>query len=448
MANVTAIHKKGSKCDASNYRPISLLPIVAKLMETIINDKLVRYLESNSKLHPSQFGFRKRRSTLQALLTITQPAEDALDANQEYRVVSLDISSAFDKVWHKGLMSKLSSYGISGCLFKWLENYLSDRQQRVVFRGFQSSWLPIQAGVPQGSVLGPTLFLLYINDLPFLLRNPSCLFADDTSIHAPVTSPQQHQIVAESINADLSTIDKWAVTWQVIFNHKKTQSLLITRRRTRRKPPPLRFGNNDIAESNEIKLLGVTLNNSLDWSSHVLNVARHSSQQYGALRRSANFLPPRARHIVYKSVVRPSLEYGSPCWANASATSLAALDSIQRKCLRLFPDYQLDSLQHRRAVADVSVYHGLKDMQDKGIPVIQLPVAIDRACNTRQSTDLNDRAVKIPKSRTSKHQRSFVSRASTLWNGLPNSAVLIDEPTKFRRSIHRFLKENQHAVLA
>ena len=440
-ANVTAIHKKGSKCDAKNYRPISLMPIVAKIMEKIINDKLMRYLETNKMLHPSQFGFRKKHSTLQALLTITQPAEDALDSNQEYRVVSLDISSAFDKVWHAGLISKLNSYGVSGCLLKWLQNYLSNRQQRVVFRGSQSSWLPIMAGMPQGSVLGPTLFLLYINDLPFKLRNQCCLFADDTSIQAPVTSPQQHQAIADSINSDLATIDEWASIWQVKFNHSKSQAITISRRRTKHRPPPLKFGDSIINESNEIKLLGVTLNSALDWSPHVLDVARRSSQQYGAVNRAANYLPARARQIIYKTVIRPTIEYCSPCWGNASATSLAALNSIQRKCSRIMPNYEMDSLQHRRTVADLSVYHGFLERQERGLPIIRMPEALDRNCNTRQSLGLNHRAVKIQTSRTAKHQRSFVARASKIWNNLPDSLVQLADPTKFRSAVHRLLRK-------
>jgi len=445
LANVTPVHKKGSKANATNYRPISLLPIVSKIMEKIINNKLMRYLEGNNLLHSSQFGFRKQRSSLQSVLSISQAAEDALDAGEEYRIVSLDISSAFDKVWHAGLLSKLRSYGISGCLLNWLQNYISNRKPCVVYQGFTSPLLPINAGVPQGSVLGPSLFLLYINDLPYLLKNDSCLFADDTSVHSPVKRDRDHQLVADSINADLTTIEQWASIWQVTFNHAKTQTMTISRRRRRTKPPRLRFGDSEIDESDSIHLLGVTLNRSMDWSPHILNTARRSSQQYGALRRTAIFLPPQARHIVYKAIIRPTMEFGSPCWGNSAGntTSLSGLDSIQRKCNLLFPDYSLDSLQHRRNVADVSVFRNILQLQNQSAPFMKLPAPIERPCNTRQSTLINERAVQIMTSRTEQHRHSFISRASRLWNTLPNSVVNNPKAVSFRTSLHKYLKRQE-----
>ena len=182
--NITPVHKKQSKNLVNNYRPISLLPILGKVFEKVIYNSLFKYLLNNQLLSENQSGFRKGDSCVSQLISITHNIYKAFDGNPslETRGVFLDISKAFDKVWHKALLFKLKSYGVEGKAYKILKDYLSNRKQRVLLNGQFSSWLPINAGVPQGSVLGPLLFLIYINDLSDNLISESKLFADDTSI--------------------------------------------------------------------------------------------------------------------------------------------------------------------------------------------------------------------------------------------------------------------------
>ena len=176
-----ALHKKNSKSDPGNYRPISLLPILSKLLETVVSDALKKQFAS--LFHPRQFGFRSNHTSLDLLLNMTQNWMHALALGQEVRTVALDISKAFDKAWHDGLLWKLEEkFGVSGSLLRWFRSYLSGRTQRVFVNGAYSESKSILAGVPQGSVLGPLLFLVFINDLFEVVSNNLDVFADDSSL--------------------------------------------------------------------------------------------------------------------------------------------------------------------------------------------------------------------------------------------------------------------------
>ena len=182
--NVVPVYKKGDKSIIKNYRPVSLLPIFGKIFEKCIYDTLYSYFETQSLFSPCQSGFREGDSCISQLLSITHDIFQAFDANPplDTRAVFLDISKAFDRVWHEGLILKLKSYGISGSLLSLLQNFLANRYQRVVLNGQTSEWRQIEAGVPQGSILGPLFFLIYINDLPLNLESKPKVFADDTSL--------------------------------------------------------------------------------------------------------------------------------------------------------------------------------------------------------------------------------------------------------------------------
>jgi Reverse transcriptase (RNA-dependent DNA polymerase)/Endonuclease-reverse transcriptase len=436
-ANVTAVHKKDSKLDANNYRPISLLCIVGKVMERIINNKLTRFLETNRLLHNSQFGFRKGRSTIQALLSITQPCESSLNSpNSAHRVVTLDISAAFDKVWHRGLLSKLESTGIAGPLLNWLQDYLSERYQRVVYSGVPSSWRRVGAGVPQGSILGPTLFLTYINDLPNVLQSPSCVFADDTTIHASFANPAGAQSTTDSINRDLVEAERWGSSWKVSFNHSKTASTTVSRKNV--KLPDLIFAGHVVKDASNVTLLGVKIDCKLDWQEHIKSISARASKTYGALMKARPFFTEKTAAACYKGLIRPSMEYCSPVWSSATATALAPLDKIQRNCNRLFPSIRLDSLAHRRRIADLAVFHRLRSGSDVLPKSLQLPGPFPRPRNTRQSTGLHDAAVEVPTG-NKKYESSFFPRAARLWNALPQCLVQIQEAKLFRQCAHRHL---------
>ena len=232
-SNIIPVHKKNDKQLVNNYRPISLLPIFGKIFEKTIFNRIYNFISEENLLNHNQSGFRPFDSCVNQLLSITHKIFEAFDCNPtlEVRSVFLDISKAFDKVWHEGLLYKLKSMGISGELHKLLENYLSGRLQRVVLNGQTSSWKPVLAGVPHGSILGPLLFLVYINDLPNGLKSNVKLFVDDTSLF---TIAKDKNESADVLNNDLLLISKWAYDWKMLFNpdpQKPAQQVIFSRKK-------------------------------------------------------------------------------------------------------------------------------------------------------------------------------------------------------------------------
>ena len=221
-SNIIPVHKKNDKQLVKNYRPISLLPIFGKIFEKVILNKIYYFLMKEKLLNPNQSGFRPSGSCINQLLAITHEIFEAFDCNTplEVRSVFLDISKAFDNVWHEGLLYKLKSLGISGELYNLLENYLSDRFQRVILNGQFSSWKPILAGVPQGSILGPLFFLICINDLPNELKSNAKLFADDRSLFTLLKDKNESTSIP---NNDILLISKWAYNWKMLFNPDPTK---------------------------------------------------------------------------------------------------------------------------------------------------------------------------------------------------------------------------------
>ena len=214
--NIIPVDKKDSKNLVKNYRSISLLEIFGKTLEKVIYNSLIKYFHENNFLSDKQFGFRAGDSCISQLLAITHEIYKSFDCNHslETRVVFLDISKAFDKVWHEGVLFKLKCYGVEGGFYNIFENYLHDRKQRVVLCGQSFSWLNVNAGVPQGSVLGPLLFLIYINDLPENIVSVTKLFADDTSIFSTVYDKAKTNM---DLNQNLSTIKNWPFNGKCIL---------------------------------------------------------------------------------------------------------------------------------------------------------------------------------------------------------------------------------------
>ena len=265
-ANVVPIHKKDKKTKIPNYRPISLLSILSKVFEKIIFKYVYNFFRENFVLSVFQSGFQAGKSTVTQLLEVYHKFCEAVDNNKEIRVVFLDISKAFDKVWHKGLLFKLQQAGIGGGLLRWFESYLRDRLQRVVINGQTSAWGPIQSGVPQGSVLGPLLFLLFIDDIVNVVTQCQIrLFADDTCLFIEVDNRER---TAELINADLVQIQNWANRWLVTFSPTKTKSLIISNKDDAILNPQVELNGHAIDEVDSHTYLGLKFSRNLSWSHH------------------------------------------------------------------------------------------------------------------------------------------------------------------------------------
>ena len=333
-ASVIPIHKRESKADPSKYRPISLLCIISKVMESVVNKQLQKHLFQNNLISNRQFGFRPGHSTADLLTILSQNWNNTLDKGEEVCVVVMDIKGAFDKVWHNGLQAKLKLKGVSGMLLRWLQSYLSERSMTVALSGQTSKASTINASVPQGSILGPLLFSIFIDDLVDECENDLFLYADDSTIYAPIPSPKDSNRVAASLNRDLERIKAWANKWKVTFEPTKCKSMILSRKRIP-SSIDLYFGDCQLAVYDKLEILGVIFDSKLLWSKHISSIASRAGQKLGALRKVANKLDIRGRATVYKAQVRSILEYACLCWMNASPTTLCQLDNIQKKALKI-----------------------------------------------------------------------------------------------------------------
>ena len=311
-ANVVPVHKKNSKNLKQNYRPISLLPILGKILEKLMFDSLYEHLSLHELLNPDQSGFRPGDSTINQLISIVHSIFVAFDCNPplDVRSVYLDISKAFDRVWHDGLIYKLRRNGVSGQFLTLIQSFLADRLQRTVLNGKTSQWGKISAGVPQGSILGPLFFLVYINDLTADLKCNVKLFADDTSIFSVVHDPNE---CAADLNHDLDLIKRWAHDWRMSFNPDPTKQAVevtFSKKKISVDHPPIFFSDVTVMKVDEHKHLGVVLDSRLTFSSHIQSAINKARRGIGMLRFLSNYLPRQTLNELYKLYVRLHLDYG------------------------------------------------------------------------------------------------------------------------------------------
>ena len=311
-ANVVPVHKKGDKQCLKNYRPVSLLPVCGKIFERLIFNEMFGFLIENNLISSNQSGFKPGDSCINQLLSITHEIYKSFDDGFEVRGVFLDISKAFDKVWHKGIIFKLQQNGISGKLLCVLSDFLKDRKQRVILNGQFSSWTSVNAGVPQGSILGPLLFLIYINDLADGLSPNAKLFADDTSLFSVI-----HDVDASAneLNNDLYQINKWAFQWKMSFNpdpSKQAQEIIFSIKTKKNYHPSLHFNNSIISQSSYQKHLGIFLDAQLTFQEHLKVITAKVNKTIGLIQKLQNVLPQLP--LILQSFIQSFRETTSRLW--------------------------------------------------------------------------------------------------------------------------------------
>jgi len=276
----------------------------------------MKYLNVNSLLSDIQYGFRSSRSTADVLIVISHRISEVLDSSFNGRVIALDISKAFDQVWHKGLLCELTSYGITGRLNSTLKSFLLGRKMRVVVNGQKSDDIEVNAGVPQGSVPGPTLFLLFINYLPDkVLRSIINILANETTIYGFISKDLNHQGLAYNLTEDMSGIVKWGKRWLVSFNALKTKLVSFGRHRVAPDLPPVSMDGVDLEESPCLgKLLWLKFSSDLKVNAYVACVAKEASRMVVSFYRSRKYLTPYALLYLYKSQIRPRMVLSSLDW--------------------------------------------------------------------------------------------------------------------------------------
>ena len=317
-AFVCPLFKKGDTSHASNYIPISLTSILCKVLEHVVTTNIVSHMDKYNLLCDLQHGFRSKRSCETQLVTLIEDLMRNSIAGNQTDLVLLDFSKAFDKVSLQKLLLKLHRYGIRGPTLKWVQTFLSDRTQTVVINNEKSATVPVTSGVPQGSVLGPILFLIYINDLPDKTRSKVRLFADDTAIYLAVSSLEDAQILQQ----DLDHLHLWELDWDMEFNPSKCVVIHITRSRTSVPVPESVAGP---------KYLGVEISGNLSFNSHIQNRSTSASRSLGFLKRNVRSKNPELREMAYKTLVRPLVEYSSSVWSPYTKSNIARLEMVKRR---------------------------------------------------------------------------------------------------------------------
>ena len=357
-ANVTQLYKKGCKTNPLNYRPVSLTSVVGKVFETLIRDALVQHATENNIINYQQHGFMKKRSTLTNLLEYLEALTKARNLNIPVDVNYLDCKKAFDTVPHHRLIAKLEAYGVRGNVLNWIRNFLLGRRQRVSIRGSVSEWLPVESGVPQGSVLGPILFLFYFNDLVDGLECPILLFADDAKIFKEIRTPED----AEALIRDMERIENWSNKWLLTFNEEKFVTMHIGRQNQK---VDYKLNNEILKKSELEKDLGVFISHDLKPSKHVAVVAAKANKIVGLMKKNFDFLDAETILSIYCSMIRPISEYAVQSWCPFQQGDIDELEKVQHRVTKLVPgmedwtyearckELKLPTLQQRRLRGDL-----------------------------------------------------------------------------------------------
>ena len=337
-AHVAPVFKKGNKNLIENYRPISLLCIVSKCLERCIVNKIYPILDQ--QIHQNQHGFRKEHSTTTQLTEFYDKVSSVLDSKSQCDSIFLDLSKAFDSVSHRLLIHKLRSFGINGYLLNWLQDYLTFRSQSVVCEGVKSSVKPVISGVPQGSILGPLLFILFINDLPDVTDCDLYLYADDAKVMKPIYNLTD----CDKLQQSLDSIVAWSKKWGLTFNPTKCKSVSFSRKKN-----PIQYNYNmsgtTIDSETSFSDLGVLVDTKLEWSEHINNITNKANQRLGLVKRTLGYNTSSTVKLqCYKSLIQPLLEYCTPVWSNCSRKNAEKVESVQRRATA----YIMNDYQHER----------------------------------------------------------------------------------------------------
>ena len=316
----------------THLTPISLLSTVGKVLEKIVHKHLYNFFQEHHIITSLQSGFVPGDSTVNQLVDIYNTFCKAVDEGKEVRAIFCDINKAFDRVWHKGFLIKLQTAGITGNLLSWFTDYLNDRQQRVVLPAGSSSWTPINAGAPQGSILGPLLFLLYINDIVENINSSIRLFADDTSLYIIVDDPIQ---AAEQLNSDLEKVNRWAKQWLVTFNPGKSEYILFSRKVNKPHHPPVLMDQKQINEVTSYKHLGIIFSSDCTWHEHLEQIKTKAWAQINVMRKLKFKLDRKSLKTIYFSFIRPLIEYADVVWNNCTQYEVNELEKIQNEAARI-----------------------------------------------------------------------------------------------------------------
>ena len=443
LANISPIPKRNPIHDVTNYRPISLLSLVSKVFELCIYNRLIEHVYG--QIYELQYGFLRGRSTTSQLLHILHQVLNVLEQKKQVDIVYLDFAKAFDKVNHDLLLVKLHNFGIRGNLLRWLRDFLSGRFQRVTALGVTSKPLPVLSGVPQGSILGPLLFIIYINDLPKCVSHDTtmAMFADDTKCHRPIKNSQDK----ETLQSDLDNITNWCHDWKMELNQSKCGVLHLTRSR---EPTITQYTvlGTPVNRPNSQKGLGMSITGDLKWNKQVQEISSKANKMLGFVKRTAYMIGNQSvRKALYLTLVRSQLAYGSQVWAPQTVSNILTIERVQRRATKIILSlpYQTDiSYKERLQILGIiplcywheylDIVYIFKNLINDSDSNISVKVSTRETRRASNGTFLN-----VGKCRTVNYQNSYYIRAASVWNTLPS---YIRDTTKSIGSFKTLLRKH------
>lgn len=435
-AIVCPVFKKGNSSLASNYRPISLTSVPCKVMESLIYETIYSHVKEKIVAH--QHGFTPKRSTTSHLLEVYNDWALALDQGLNIDVLYIDFAKAFDTVSHSKLLSKLRRFGIVGRLFDWSKAFLSNRLQAVKVDGKLSSPLPVSSGVPQGSVLGPLFFVIFINDLPLVLKNSRYkIFADDFKLY--ITFQRQSKDAQQLFQSDITSVLQWASENQLLIAESKCAILHLGCNNPRY---PYYMGNTKIPTTLTIRDLGIMMSHNAKFTEHLSKIVKAASIQSSLIFRCFKTRNRDFLKRMFTTFVRPKLEYASQIWNPCLKQDIDLLESVQRQFTKRIPSLsntpylerlkilELDSLEMRRLKADLcyvyKLFHGLVNSDFNQF--FKLKSSVTRG---------HPLTLIKPKFRRDILRHSFAVRVIDPWNFLPATVVASSKLTSFQTMLEQ-----------
>ena len=450
-AEVVPIFKKGDKSTPGNYRPVSLTSIVCKLFEKFIRNALCDHMTNNNLLSPDQFGFTSGRSCVTQLLVTINDWLESLGQGKPVDAVYLDFKKAFDLVPHNRLLIKLKSYGVSGQLLNWIQDFLHGRTQYVKINGHVSERCDVSSGVPQGSVLGPTLFIYFINDLPDHTTCKTKIFADDTKAYTEVENDYDSRMKLQKC---IDSLVLWADTWLMKFNSTKCKVMHLG------KDNPghvyyIRDGYNysQLETTAVEKDLGVYVDGKLCSNDHITNVVKKCNKLSGMIVRTITYKNKDIMIPLFKSLIRPVIEYGNTVWCPYLKKHIDLVEGVQRRYTRKICgtsnlEYQerleflrLPSLEYRRFRGDLlEVYKMTHNCYDQ--------VCTNSLFSFSQDNRTRGHSFKITKLHATNNltKHFFSRRVVNAWNGLPMEAVNASSLNVFKNHIDKIFKDKMYST--
>lgn len=448
-ANVTPIFKrKGARSQSCNYRPVSLTSQVCKLFESLLKDRIVYHLDTHKLVNQSQHGFMKGKSCLTNLLEFLEDVTDKIDKGEPVDVIYLDFAKAFDKVPKHRLIAKIKAHGVNGSIAKWIEEWLTGRKQRVVLKGTKSSWSDVLSGVPQGSVLGPLLFIIFINDIDM---NVSChikKFADDCKIYREVSSMDNINL----LQTDINNLCKWSSDWQMLFNASKCSVVHMGYNNVKSN---YSMNGTNLKASTHERDLGVIVSDDLKSTLNCVESVKKANRILGCIRRSITTKRKDIISKLYKQLVRPLLEYAVQSWNPYLQKDIVMIEKVQRRATKIIPQLHDLPYPERLKSLKLTTLHLRRHRGDMlevfkiltGREGINENYLFERNIENDMNLRGHIHKLKVKQCRLNCRKYFFSQRIVHSWNELPEEVVTAPSINSFKNRFDKHLKKTTGVIM-